>query len=208
MIKAVIFDFDGVLVDSVSVHTSALVKVLKPFVNLSEEYFNGFAGRSTFDILNLLKEKYNISIDVRKLKDEKDRIVLQSLDKIKLYKAVGATLEKLKKKGLKMAVATSGETKKTVEILTNNKINRYFSVVVGFEMVKNAKPHPDLFLEAARRLDVKNNESIVIEDAPSGIEAAKKAGMKCIAITNTVAEDKFPQADFVISDIKKVLDII
>jgi HAD superfamily hydrolase (TIGR01509 family) len=208
MIKAVIFDMDGVMVDSVKIHSAAIIEVLKSYIKLSFDDLKKFAGYSSNDIFAELIKKYNIPKSVGMLKSEKDKIFSKNIYKVKLYKGVRSLLNKLQKSGLILSVATSGDTDRTNRFLINTKIKQYFSVVVGYDMVKNAKPHPDLFLEAAKRLGVSNIEVVVIEDAPSGIEAAKTAGMKCIAITNTTSKNKLSKADKIVSDFSDLEELI
>lgn len=208
MIKAVIFDFDGVLVDSVRIHTEAIIEVLKPYVKLSFDDLKKYAGLKTIDILRDIQKNYGFTADIGELKEEKAKLVLKNLDEIKLFKGVKKTLSILTKSGLKLAVATSGQSKRTVDLLKNNKAYHYFSAVIGFDKVKNAKPAPDLFLQAAHSLNINPEDALVVEDAPLGIKAGKKAGMKVVALTNTFDKNKLYEADYVINDIEELPFVI
>jgi len=207
MIKAMIFDMDGVLIDSMSAHFKAWTEILSPYHKLTTKEFEGYAGRGIGDIFSELQEKYSIPYSVDQWRKMKHKIYLGLQDEINLFPNVLETLDDIKTRGLKMAVGTSETMRITENILIRLEIRKYFKAIVGSDQVKKAKPDPEIFLKSAEALGVEPENAVVIEDAPSGVEAAKRAKMKCIAITNTVEKEELSKADFIINDIKQILDI-
>ena len=109
-----------------------------------------------------------------------------------------------KKNGLKVAIASSGPKENINTVIRSLRIKKFIDVVVSGKEIKFSKPHPQIFLLTARNLSLNPKDLIVIEDAPSGVEAAKKAGMFCIAVTNTVSKEKLARADFVLNSLEEL----
>jgi beta-phosphoglucomutase len=105
---------------------------------------------------------------------------------------------------LKKALVT-GSILKNIEPIVGNGFLHNFNVIVTGDQVTHTKPHPEPYLTAAQQLAVKPDECIVIENAPSGIEAAKKAGMYCIAVKTTIQDEQYlKEADLIVEDISKL----
>ena len=109
--------------------------------------------------------------------------------------------------GVKLAVATSAPPKNIVFTLDELDLRRHFDTVVGAADVKHGKPHPDVFLKAAEQLDIAPAECIVFEDAPMGVEAARRAGMRAVVITTTLPAEAFAEFDNVIRVVDDYADL-
>jgi beta-phosphoglucomutase len=195
MIRAVIFDMDGVLIDTIDAHFHAWQKYMevKGFNNYSRELFNIGMGRQTRELLKDFKKKLGLNItDI-----EKDTLLKESLidvNEISPFPGVFETLTLLKKK-FKLSLATSSIGVDLDDRRNRYNLNHYFDAFTCSDEVKLSKPHPEIFLKAAEKVNIPAIECVVIEDAVSGIIAAKKAGMKAIALTTTFHKDKFEEMD-------------
>ena len=195
MIKAAIFDMDGVLVDTMEAHFYAWIRFFEGigFKGFDKQKYKEFIGMQTSEIMAIYKEKYGLDIDVEKDSRKKEGLV--DISKISSYPNVKAALEKLKKKGFKLAVATSAMGQVRDARLSQFDLNKYFDDFVCSDDVVHSKPDPGIFLAAAKKLHVLPKDCVVVEDAVTGIMAAKAAGMKCIAITTTFSRKRLKQAD-------------
>jgi beta-phosphoglucomutase family hydrolase len=202
----VIFDMDGVLADTGSIHFESWKKLAdKIGVLLTKEFFVETFGQQTFTITRKLvgpEFKDALVEEWGNLKESYYREMVKN--KLEPLPGVINLIKSLKNKGFKLAVGSSGP-RENVELLLNSlKIDKYFDVVIAAEDVKIGKPAPDVFLIAAKRLNVELKNSIVIEDAPVGIEAAKKANMKTIALTTTHDKEELLNADLIAKDLSTI----
>jgi len=180
-VKAIIFDIDGTLIDSLDVIAETLVEASKEIgYNIGSEdikEFIGIPGKEIVKQLLKISDPQKIREVLEKWEEKQRKIYLK---RVKLYPKVKETLEYLKKRGFKLATATSLTSDKAKEILQIFSIKRYFDTCVAADDVKEGKPSPHVFLEAAKRLNVKPEECIVVGDTEYNILAAKKAKMKVI----------------------------
>ncbi|MFH2020380.1 MAG: HAD family phosphatase [archaeon] len=183
MIKLVIFDMDGVIIDSSKVHYENWNAVFdKKFgITLDKKEFGMQFGRSGLHFTEYFLKKYHIDMDPLKLKPE----ILENHDKlkhkIKLKIGVIDTLQRLSKR-FKIALATGAGKDAALEIVNRFKIKKYFDYIIGGDEVHEAKPDPEIFLKCAQFLEISPKECVVVEDAQLGLMAAKKAGMLAISI--------------------------
>jgi beta-phosphoglucomutase len=203
--NAFIFDMDGVLVDSEKIHYLAYKQVLQGFgISYSEKHFISLAGKSNKEISIILCKKYSLHVKSEMLRKQKETIVTRMLIKSALFPGVKRKLRELKNKGYKFGLATSSNRRVTRLMRRLHKFDQYFSKYAVADEVTRAKPSPDLFLACAKKLKIKPPDCIVVEDSYYGIIAAKKAGMKCIAITNTLPKIKLRNADCIIERIGQI----
>ena len=197
MIKAVLFDMDGVLSDSEPHHIRAFKELYKRHgVNLSKKDTSDIFGKLDEDIIRDLCRKKKIKCDVKKWYWEKRKIVVSYLKKLRIPSFPDAiALVKRVSKNYKIGIGTSSSHEEIDIVLKRLGIKRYFDVIMGREDVRFHKPHPELYLKLARKLKVKPSECVVIEDSIYGVEAAKRAGMKCIAVLNSFPASKLRKAD-------------
>ena len=203
MVKAVLFDMDGVIIDSEPIHYR-LSKLYYSELGLDitdEEYYT-FIGLGDIEIFKKLKEKYGLKESVDELVDTyQQRYIshLRSLKDEKPIPGVDVLIRDLHQKGFRLALGSSA-TKVNIEaVLEYFSLREYFDAVVSGCEVEHSKPFPDIYVEAAKKLDMDPSECIVIEDSSNGIKAAKLAGMKCIAYRNlNSGEQDLSLADHII----------
>jgi len=189
MIKAVIFDMDGVIIDSEPFHYKVFMKYTRSKFGLtiSDEEYNGFIGTTNHSIYSILKEKYNIEGDLTTLiaeYEEKCLEFLLSATNERPIHGVDVLVKNLHQNKIKLAVASSSPKKVINIVLDMFDMNKFFDVKVSGQEVANSKPAPDIFLRAAELLNICPAECLVFEDSRNGVVAAKAAGMKCIAFYN------------------------
>ena len=209
MVKAVIFDMDGVMIDSEPIQSKAFAEVLKQYKKepqYNEEGIVQTVGIRSRDNWERLKAKYNIDEETNIL-IEKRRQIYQKLLKSEIKPMPGLInfLKLLKKHNLKIAVASSSNIKHIMLVLSSLNIAYYFDVIVSGESVKKGKPYPDIFLETAVQLKITPVECLVLEDAELGVLAGKKAGMKVIAVPNKFTKKHdFSKADLIVDSLEKI----
>ncbi|MEE9324200.1 MAG: HAD family phosphatase [Dehalococcoidia bacterium] len=184
MFKAVIFDMDGVLADSEPLYLEAINRVLAlQEVHLAQEENEAIIGTTVEGTWQWLMAHFNLPHTRDFWIAQYDSAVLQIL-KEKVTPSLGLyhLLEELKRRALRLAVASSSRGEWIDAVLSTLKIKGEFQAIVSAEMVERGKPHPDIFLMAAKKLNTPPHQCIVMEDSPRGIEAAKRAGMTAIAL--------------------------
>jgi beta-phosphoglucomutase family hydrolase len=207
MIKAMIFDMDGVIVDSEPMHIKAEKQtLLKHGVKITTEELRTYTGTTAEFEFNDLIQKHKLNTTAETLFNEKDDILFRLLEeRTEPTKGVIDLIKDLKQHGFKLGIATSGHRKLAHYYLDKLGIEPLFDTVVCSEDIARSKPDPEIFLKAAQRLDVEPTECIVIEDAKLGIEAAIKAGMKCIGYSNPNSGNQdLSKADWVVSDFTRL----
>jgi beta-phosphoglucomutase len=210
MIKAVIFDLDGVIVSTDQLHYEAWKHVAdQEDIYFDEKINHRLRGVSRMDSLNIMLEKadktYSESEKEKLAKTKNDYYVdlLKQLSPNDMLPHVYDVLLNLKEQGIKIAIGSSSRNAKT--ILKYLGISNLFDAIADGTDIENSKPAPDVFLRAAEKLGVSYSSCAVIEDATVGIEAAKKAGMLAIAVFDA---KKSEQADHKLDDIRDLLSIV
>ena len=188
MIKAVIFDMDGVIIDSEPVHLKLEQELFKELgLNIGEEEHITFVGSTSHYMWDNVRTKFNLSNTLEELvnKDRNKYLdYLNSSENLKPIQGIPELIKNLYKKDLSLAVASSSPIN-IIQIVVNNlKIDKYFKEIVSGDFVEKSKPNPDIFLYAAKNLGVDPKECVVIEDSSNGLKAAKNAGMKCVGYLN------------------------
>ena len=214
MIYAVIFDLDGVLIDSEPLHTMADNQLLiDSGINAPDNYFDRFVGLSNWDMWTEIKREYPIALSIEELMELQMPMKLKLLKEMDLNPICGVTglLEELKKREVPIAIASSSPRRFIEAVIEKLSIKQYFSCWISGEEVKRSKPEPDIFLKAAELLNVYPHECVVIEDSASGTVAAKRAGMKCIGYRNLNSGiQDLSRADYIIDEIRSadILEIL
>ncbi len=198
--NAAIFDMDGVLVDNNFYHKEAWLMFLEQFgYHLTDQETSQYVyGKTNSDILNQVFQKQLNEDKIRELSHQKE-VIYRDLyrDHIKAPLGLIPLLEALAEIG-PIGVATSAPPQNLDFVLDELKIRHFFSALVHGEMVKNGKPHPEIYLLVARLMEVEPKECVVFEDSLVGIAAGQTAGMKVIAITSTFPIQQLAHADQVI----------
>lgn len=207
MIEAVIFDMDGVLIDSEPIHKKVEKRVFKEIgANISEEEHNSYVGMACKDMWKNIKEKHDLirEFAIEELVEmgvESYIDYILSNKYIEPIEGVVELIDDLYKKDMKLAIASSGVRKSVDTVVKMFKLEKYFKVTVSGDDVKNGKPSPEIFLKAAKALNVDPKNCIVFEDSKNGVHAAKKAEMKCIGFKNLNSGDQdLSSADIIIND--------
>ena len=211
MIELVIFDMDGVLVDSEPAITYASMEALSEIgVKAEYEDFKPFTGMGDDKFIEGVAKKYGREYDV-KLKDRAYEIYIEKNDRVKVFDSSKKLIEALTGQGLKCAVASASDLIKVKTNLSRIGVDvSIFTAIVTGSDVKNKKPDPEIFLKAADFCKMPSEKAIVVEDAVSGVQAAKSAGMKCIAVTTSFDKTTLLSAgaDYVIDELYDVFDIV
>jgi beta-phosphoglucomutase family hydrolase len=207
MIKAVIFDMDGVIAETEHVHIKAEKQtMLKYGIQISEEELHEYTGTTAKRMFKELIEKYKLDTTFEKIFNEKEKILFGLLEEdTKPTKGAIELLHKLKEMNIKLGIASSSHRKLIRYVLKKLKITHLFDSIVSAEDIVNSKPHPEIFLTSAKRLKVNPAACLVVEDSKLGVQAAKKAGMKCLGYINPSSGNQdLSKADIVTDDFSKL----
>jgi len=206
-IPAVIFDLDGVLIDSVGINWCAYNTVLKQDygVMVASADLYKYVGLTLDTQIRLLSKDFNININPDEFSNKTALIKNKMFQELKPMLGVKELLDKLKKNNIKIAIGTSSNKEQAKLKLTNAGILSYFNTIITEDDVDDPKPSPDVYLKCAIKLGVVPRECIVFEDAPNGIASAHSAHMKCIAIkTPYVAPENLNKADLIVENLTEV----
>jgi len=216
MLRAVIFDFDGVITDSEILHLRAFNRVLGQYgVEITtKDYYKQYLGSTDFDCFRVLSDKHGLGLDVQgieKLVRQKNE-VFEELAKTegKIIKGVRGFLEILMDNNVRMAICSGSLLTEIELILGEAGLRNYFEVVVSAQEVKKFKPDPEGFLLALRKLNEKGHgpisaaECIVIEDSHWGLEAARRAGMHAVAVTNSYDAEQLASAEQIVDNLSEL----
>lgn len=208
-IQAVIFDLDGVIVSTDRYHYFAWKKIAdKEGIEFNETINNRLRGVSRIDSLNIILERSKRQYsqaekeEIAALKNVEYVSLLDHIDEKDILPGVSAVLAFLKTKGIKTAVASSSKNRKTI-LKKINLIDSFDFIVDGNE-VSMSKPDPEVFLKAASKLGVHPENCLVIEDAISGIQAAKAGGMFAAGISDA---KNSPIADWKLEDLSDLIHL-
>lgn len=199
MIKGVLLDMDGVLVDSEEIICQAAIAMFRNRgLIVQPEDFIPFVGKGENAYIGGVADKYKFPVDIEDVKSETYYIYSEMAEgRLKPLPGVLEFIEKAKQKGLKLAVATSADMKKMKVNLRNIGLSQdsFDATVNGLE-VERKKPFPDIFELTAKKLELKPEECLVVEDAISGVDAAKSAGCKCLALQTSFSKNELINADW------------
>lgn len=180
-----IFDLDGTLVDTMPLHYRAWNRAMQHAglkEELNEDMFYSLGGVPSRRVAKLFADHYGLAVDVDKVFHQKEALFLELRAEMKLIEAVVAFARRAAAQGMPVSVASGGPrhvVKHTLELM---HLQELFPVVVTPEDVAHGKPAPDLFLLAARKMQVPPAKCLVFEDAEPGIQAAEAAGMKWVRV--------------------------
>lgn len=201
MLKAAIFDMNGVIIDDERIHQESWRQICKKYnFHLTEDEFkHNIFGRTEADTFEYLFHRQLTPEELAKFSDERVKTAID-IFKPQLTPTIGLLnlLEELTKQNISVAIATSARWPYTNFILDGLNIRKYFKEIVTAEDIKKGKPDPEIYLKTAEKLGVDPHDCVVFEDTLSGIKSAHSAGMKVIAITTTHKAEELSSADAII----------
>ena len=198
---AFIFDMDGTIVDNMAFHTQSWIAFFEQrgMAIDADAFFRATAGRQGHEIIRAHLGDHLDDAAVHALNVEKESVyrTLYGPHR-KTVAGFDALIARAKAQGIALAVATAAPNANIEFTLDGLNLRRHFGVVVGAADVARGKPNPDGFLLAAERCGVAPAQCIVFEDAPLGVEAARRAGMRCVVLTTTLPAAAFAEFDNVL----------
>jgi beta-phosphoglucomutase len=209
MIKGILFDMDGVLVDSEEFICHAGIEMFKEKgLQVKPEDFKAFTGMGEDRYLGGVAEKYGFPFDVAKDKARTYDIYKELVKgRLKALPGVYDFIKKCRDRDLKMAVASSADEVKVMINLEEIELDpSLFGAIINGNQVERKKPFPDIFIMAAEELNLDTKECLVVEDAISGVSAAKEAGCRCLALTTSFDESRLGEADWITADLSQAPD--
>ena len=201
---AVIWDMDGVIVDTGVHHRDAWTEAFrKRGVDFTEEDFAATFGRRNGDVIRRMLGKKTPGDLIQEISEEKEADYRRrAAESLTALPGVVALLEDLEVAGFRQAIATSAPLANVRQIMQSLQLDRYFDCVVTEKDVSRGKPSPEGFLLAARTLDIPPANCVVIEDAVAGVSAARRAGMRCVAVTTSHPRRDLGQADLILDSLE------
>ena len=209
MIKAVIFDMDGVLVNSEPLHKKAYYNMFKDFkLDVSESLYESFTGKSTYSICEQLCLKFNLSITPYELVNSKRKHFKYIFENDKSFKMIDGAFELIKdyyKNNLKLVLASSASMLTINKVFEKFDLDKFFVAKISGADLKQSKPNPEIFLKAAKISGHNKKDCIVIEDSTNGIIAANSAGIFCVGYkSKNSINQNYSLADLVISNFNQI----
>ncbi len=208
-IQGVLFDMDGVLLESEPFLVKAAIQMFaEGGVKVDPNEFDPYFGMGEDHLLRSVAEKHNIPFDPEAAKARTYDLYLEAIHgAIQALPGVHEFIARCRDHDLKIALASSGDLVKVRGNLREIHLTESsFDAVVTGSDVTRKKPDPEIFLEAARRLGLEPETCLVVEDAIAGVDAAKAAGARCLAVTTNYPADKLTQADWVVPDLAQASD--
>lgn len=199
LIRAVIFDMDGVLVDSEPFICEAATRMFAEHGLIVEpEDFLPFVGAGENRYIGGVAEKYGFPLDIERDKARTYEIYGEIVrGKLEPLPGVHAFISRARAKGLRLALASSADRIKIeINLRDIGLPPETFDAVVSGQDVVNKKPDPEIFVAAARKLGVRADECLVVEDAVNGVEAAKRAGARCLGLTTSFSAEDLSATDW------------
>ena len=190
MIKLIIFDLDGVLVEAKKIHFDSLNKALSIFNNDfvidKDEHLNKYDGLKTNQKLEMLTKQKNLPIELHsKVWELKQKYTIDELRNLKSDEQIISTISKLSKDGYKIACCSNSIRKTVLTVLSKLEIIEYFDYIISNEDVTNSKPHPEIYWTAMSKLSFLPEETLIIEDSPHGLRAAYRSNSNIFRVENT-----------------------
>jgi len=213
MLKALLFDLDGTLIDSEQFHLGCWNQILSDAgIELDiNDWTENYSGIPMPTNARRLIEKYSLSFSHEELIRKREDVTLNRLQTvdIELMPFAGETLQFFKEKGLKIALVT-GSARPDVEVIfERNGLGKYFDVIVTRSEVNDSKPHPESYELCCRKLGLVPHECIAFEDTLNGVRSAKAANLVCYAIQSRAAEhEKLIAADKIFLDFNEAKEYL
>ena len=209
MLKAVIFDMDGVIVNSEPLHHLAYKKMFEEFkLDVSNSLYESFTGQSTYSICKQLCKIFNLVEDPDALvlsKRKHFKIIFESDASFQMIEGALNLIKDYFENNLTLVLASSASMTNIDRIFKKFDLNKFFKAKISGADLKESKPNPEIFIKAAQLAGFKKEECIVIEDSTSGINAAKSAQIYCVGYDSLNSKNQnYDKADLVINDFNEI----
>ena len=191
--KAVIFDMDGVIFDTEKVYLDIWTEVFEKYgYKMTKELYVTVMGTGRKNVIKTFLENFGDDLPIEKMYEEKDNQLFYRIENqgIPLKEGVKELFSMLKEKDYKIALATSAKRERVEKQIKDKWLKESFDAIVCGDDVEKGKPSPDIFLKAAKEIDVEPENCFVVEDSPAGIKAAFSGGMKGIHVEDLKAADE------------------
>jgi HAD superfamily hydrolase (TIGR01509 family) len=209
MLKAVLFDMDGVIVDTEPLHRKAYFKMFEDVkIDVSQAMYDSFTGQATLPICRTLCQHFNLSETPDHLVSTKRKhfkYLFENDSDLDLLEGVRELIKDYHANGLTLVLASSASMPNINRIFERFDLNKYFKAKISGADLKASKPHPEIFLKAAELAEEHTDHCMVIEDSTNGIEAAKAANIYCVGFKSphSVNQD-YSKADRVITSFNEI----
>lgn len=207
MIKAVIFDMDGVIIDSEPLwEKTERILLARRNIEYTTTYRDQIVGLNQNDSGKLLVDTFNLKEEVVDIINERVEILTDIYKKeLELVAELLPLITQLEDNNYRLAVASSSPMRVIEFVLDMFSLHRHFPVVVSGECTDDGKPHPAIYLHTAERLEVEPGECVAIEDSINGVKSAKAAGMYCIAVPDKrLSKEQFKNADLIVPSLNRI----
>jgi len=207
MIKAVIFDMDGVMIDSEPLwEKTEHILLARRDIKYTADYRDQIVGLNQNDSGKLLVDTFGLNEEVQAIIDERVEILTGIYkEELKVVTELIPLLDELRENQFKLAVASSSPMRVINFVLDMFSLHKYFPIVVSGECTDDGKPHPAIYLHTADRLEVEASECVAIEDSINGVKSAKAAGMVCIAVPDKrLSQEEFQNADLIVASLDRI----
>jgi HAD superfamily hydrolase (TIGR01509 family) len=205
-LEAVLFDMDGVVIDSEPLWSEAELHLLaRRNLRYSPKLKTVLMGRESREAVGIFVEHYNLRESIDSVLEERNQLIAKLFrEHLQPIPHALQLVRSVRESGIKTGLVSSSPKKLMGLVLDKFSITGLFDLIVSGDQVNLGKPAPDIYLTAARELGVTPENCLVIEDAPNGVAAAKAAGMYCVAISTSVSEPELAAADRVIGGFDEI----
>ncbi|MCX6640171.1 MAG: HAD family phosphatase [bacterium] len=206
--KAILFDLDGVLIDSMPHHVAAWQRIFAELgIEVPSEILRRSEGEKAKITIRRLAKQHGLDLTETQLDDliNRKRAIYRRSAPKGMRQVAYTLLQTCRTAGLKVAIVT-GSVRSNLEWTLSSDELQLFDLVISSEQYQSGKPHPEPYLKAANILGIDPLHCLVIENAPLGIQSAKAAGMTCVAITTTLPPEVLKEADFILTDLDDLLN--
>lgn len=209
MLKAVLFDMDGVIVDTEPLHRKAYFKMFEEVgIDVSDAMYDSFTGQATLPICNTLCREFSLALQPSELvrtKRKHFKYLFENDEDLQLISGVHEIIKDYHKNGLTLILASSASMPNINRIFKRFDLDQYFKAKISGADLKASKPHPEIFIRAAELAGENRENCVVIEDSTNGMKAARDAGIFCVGFQSPNSKNQnYKLADYVVKDFQEI----
>ena len=212
MVKAILFDMDGLMIDSERLSYELYKQELDAYgIPFDESFYHRFIGKTKESVFSMLQHEWGTDFPLQEMWDKVHILLDEKLTSASPYKkGLLELLTYLNDKPIKLIIATSSEKSRMESILQQENVLDYFDDAVCGDAISHSKPHPEIFLKALAKAGCKKEEALILEDSEAGIDAGNNAGIPVICIPDMKMPDAAHQAKCIalLTDLEKVIDYL